>query len=139
LLVLFLSVFLCFSALPWLGCSDKEDPKILIPPALSPSDKMYNWLQSMQNSTTGLVQSYSNTVDIALLDHAFTYDQALAGLCFVKEADYVSAAKILDFYNNKWTGTGFANSYDINNGGVRESIIHTGPNLWIALLALQYV
>jgi hypothetical protein len=122
------------------GCDDDDpSPTVVVShKKITTQDRIYNWLRSVQDPGTGLLQSYHNTADAALINQAFTYDQALAGMCFIKHGDKASAARILDFSSAKWAGAGLANSYNTANGNAMEGIIHTGPNLWIALLALQF-
>ncbi len=108
--------------------------------ALDPDATLiYNWTQQIQaTSPLGLVVSYPE--DPALANQAFTYDQALAGILFLKEGDAASAGKIFNFYNSLWNGTGFwtvYNSQDINGSKVEYSKI-MGSNAWVALFALQY-
>lgn len=100
---------------------------------------MHRWLLSQQNQKTGIVESYRPTVDVYLEKQAATYDQALAGLAFLVLGDKERAKDILEFYKEKWDGSGFSNFYftPTGNSGI-ESTVHLGPNIWIALLALHY-
>lgn len=100
---------------------------------------MHRWLEGQINPKTGLLESYRPTADVYLEKQAATYDQALAGLCFLVLGDAKKAKAILDFYKAKWKGKGFSNFYftPTGNPGI-EGIAHLGPNLWIALLALHY-
>ena len=102
-------------------------------------EKIYHYLKSQQADQTGLVNSFTNTSDEMLINQASTYDQALAVIVFLLNKDNVAASRILDFYKSKWTGIGFPNFYNTNDGqaGI-EGTIHLGPNAWIVLAALQY-
>jgi hypothetical protein len=102
-------------------------------------EKIYRYLKSQQSPETGLVDSFTNTSDEMLLNQASTYDQALAVMAFLLNKDAKSASRILDFFDKKWNGVGFANFYNTKDGdpGI-EGTIHLGPNAWIALAALQY-
>jgi len=102
-------------------------------------DKVYRYLKSQQEDKTGLVNSFTNTSDEALLYQASTYDQALAVIAFLLNKDDAAASRILDFYQSRWNGLGFANFYYTKDGQVGlEGTIHLGPNAWIAIAALQY-
>lgn len=112
-------------------------------PFLAPSQaqQMSNWLTAQTYLDTGLVASFSQTADPCLQHQASTYDQAIAGIaaCLVGNCD--RAKQILEFFHAKWTkeGPGFTNFYHTINGRVGlEAMVHAGPTLWIALLALQY-
>lgn len=100
---------------------------------------MYGWLVAHQDERTGLVRSFEGG-DSALMDAAFTYDQALAAQSFILFENYHGAEKIFDFYHKsaiKVLGA-FANAYDAATGNVREYTVHTGPNSWLAIAVLQY-
>lgn len=102
-------------------------------------DKVYRYLKAQQDPHTGLVNSFTNTADEMLWNQASTYDQALAAITFLLNNDADSAARILNFFNAKWVGVGFANFYHTQTGDVGiESTTHLGPNAWIALAALHY-
>jgi hypothetical protein len=99
---------------------------------------MSQWLAAHQNVKTGLVASFEG--DPALEDTAFTYDQSLAAQAFLISGDLSRAEKVLSFYDSRAkSGDGaFANAYDTLGGNRQETVVHTGPNLWIGLAALQH-
>ncbi|MFH1854583.1 MAG: PilZ domain-containing protein [Candidatus Omnitrophota bacterium] len=99
---------------------------------------MYKWIKNHQNRFTGLVVSYEGDKDLE--DWAFTYDQSLAGQCFILMGDQANAKDILDFYKFKAKKTygGFTNAYDTYTGSVIEYTVHAGPNIWIGIAILQY-
>jgi len=102
-------------------------------------EKIHRYLKAQQDPRTGLVDSFTNTADEMLWNQASTYDQALAAITFLLNNDADSAARILNFFNAKWVGVGFANFYQTQTGDVGiESTTHLGPNAWIAIAALQY-
>lgn len=102
-------------------------------------DEIHRFLANQRNNRTGILASFINSDDAALLGQASTYDMALAGLGFLKLNDYASTARILHFFENRWNGNGFCNFYDIKSGNCGlETTVHLGPNMWIAVLALQY-
>lgn len=100
-------------------------------------DKLYRWLVLHQNNHTGLIASYEG--DTELSDWAFTYDQALAAIVFVKAGDIENARKIFDFYlTAEKTDGGFINAYYASTGATAEYAAHAGPNIWLGLAILQY-
>lgn len=100
-------------------------------------EKMYQWVKTHQNPRTGLVISFEG--DESVDGQSFTYDQALAVIAFSYFRDFEQAGKILDFYLSKAKrGQGFYNSYYASSADVSEFIIHSGPNLWLGIAALQY-
>jgi hypothetical protein len=102
-------------------------------------DKMLGWVKTHQVRRTGLVLSYEG--DPSLKDWGFTYDQALASQVFLVSGETERAKNILDFFNERASRSGglFYNAYDVRTGTPREHIIHSGPNIWIAITACQYV
>jgi hypothetical protein len=102
------------------------------------TSNMYEWLKAHQNKFTGLIMSYEG--DPYSKDLAFTYDQALAAQSFVLASDFERAAKILSFYRSRArkTAGGFANAYNCTTGLPAESVVHVGPNVWIAIAAIHY-
>ena len=102
-------------------------------------DKMYQWLKIHQNKRTGLIMSFEGDKDIA--NWSFTYDLALAIQAYTLNGDSQRAKKILDFFakeakrENGW----FLNAYYVNDGGPAEFIIHSGPNIWLGIAAMQYI
>lgn len=100
--------------------------------------KLYRWLNTHQNVTTGLVASFEGDRDVG--DRGFTYDQALAVMLFSKGGDTPSARAILDFYLKAAQGDskGFFNAYYASSGEVAEYVVHAGPNIWLGLAILQY-
>jgi hypothetical protein len=103
-------------------------------------EKMRLWLQSHQHVSTGLVLSFEGDVGI-IKDWAFIYDQALAAHVFLSSGDGGRARKILNFFNQRAKGDfqGFHNGYYYDSGEVAESTVHCGPNIWVAIAALQYI
>lgn len=101
-------------------------------------DQMVDWIRSHQNIRTGLVASFEG--DPGLEHWAFTYDQSLACQVFLLFGDYGKAAAILSFYRDNADKRDkiYFNAYDSTDGRAVESTVHTGPNIWIGLAALQY-
>ena len=100
-------------------------------------EKMYQWVHLHQNPRTGLIESFEG--DGELGGAAFTYDQALAVITFSYFKDYPLAGKILDFYQSKARKEeGFYNGYFVSSGEASEFTVHSGPNLWLGIAALQY-
>jgi len=98
---------------------------------------LYQWIKNRQNPSNGLVLSYEG--DRNLKEVCFTYDQALAVIVFLLFDDYERAEKVLDFYLEKVKNNqSIYNAYYIN-GNVFEYIVHSGPNAWIGITALNYV
>lgn len=97
---------------------------------------MYDWIKNRQDLISGLVLSYEGDRD---LDRVyFTYDQALAAVSFILFEDKERASRILDFYLEKAEkGEQIYNAYAAG-GGVFEYTVHSGPNAWIGLAALNY-
>lgn len=101
-------------------------------------DTMVKWLRVHQIRRTGLVLSYEGDRD--LKDWGFTYDQALASQAFLISGNKERAEAILNFYAEKakrYKGL-FYNAYDVKTGSPVEYIVHSGPNIWIAISACQY-
>lgn len=106
--------------------------------AVSAYNQMYEWLKTHRNLKTGLVASFEG--DPALEDWAFTYDQSLVCQTFLVFGDMEPARDILAFYDGRAAteGGAFFNAYDTVDGGAKENLIRTGPNVWIGIAALQY-
>ena len=102
-------------------------------------DKMLKWLKAHQTKATGLVLSYEG--DRKLRNWGFTYDQALACQAFLILGEEERAASILEFFSNRAKRLKglFYNAYDVKSGTPSECIVHSGPNMWIAIAACQYV
>ena len=118
----------------------KEEVKVLKKEKLNFSRKIiegtYDWIKNRQDLVRGLVLSYEG--DNKLEKACFTYDQALATIVFLVVGDIERAEKILDFYDRQIRrGSPIYNSYH-TQGGVFEYVIHSGPNAWIGLAALNY-
>ncbi|UCD14843.1 MAG: PilZ domain-containing protein [Candidatus Omnitrophota bacterium] len=97
---------------------------------------MYGWIKNRQDLAAGLVLSYEG--DRNLDKVYFTYDQALAVVSFLLFEDTRRAEKVLDFYLEKVKrGERIYNAYS-GGGGVFEYTVHSGPNAWIGLAALNY-
>lgn len=102
-------------------------------------DKMYHWLVIHQNPRTGLVMSFEGDHEIA--DWAFIYDQSLVAQSYLLFSDPGRAKKILEFFSKKAKKSSeglFFNAYYVNDGSPAEYIIHSGPNIWLGIAALQY-
>ncbi|MFH1641261.1 MAG: hypothetical protein ABIA66_04765 [Candidatus Omnitrophota bacterium] len=101
-------------------------------------DKMYKWLTIRQHPRTGLVMSFEGDKDVS--KWAFIYDQSLAAQVFIKFSDFERARKILDFFKKKAKRNErmFFNSYYSDDGEPSEYIVHSGPNIWLGIAALQY-
>jgi hypothetical protein len=98
---------------------------------------LYNWIKNRQDLVSGLVLSYEG--DRSLEEICFTYDQALATIVFVLFDKRERAQKVLDFYlKNVREGKSIYNAY-YTKGDVSEYVIHSGPNAWIGLAALNYI
>lgn len=125
-------------------------------------------LNKHSNPSTGLVESYQGTSGCyfdeasqqyykqkdGLLDQqAFTYDLALAVMMYTINKQNDRAEQILrilknNFYSLKNGYSGLLNSYrtsefdiwgeDTLLAGIDGDRIHVGPNMWVALAALQY-
>lgn len=101
-------------------------------------DKMYQWIKIHQNPRTGLVMSFEG--DDAISNWAFIYDQSLVAQAFTNFSDFERAKNILDFFNQraqKARGL-FYNAYYVNDGEPAEAVVHSGPNIWLGIAALQY-
>jgi hypothetical protein len=100
--------------------------------------KLYGWLMVHQNPRTGLVMSFEGDGDIS--DWAFTYDQSLVAQAYAYFEDFDRARKILEFYAHRARRERglFSNAYYVNDGTPAEYTLHTGPNIWIGIAALQY-
>jgi len=99
---------------------------------------MYEWLKTHQNSMTGLAISFEG--DPFMRNWAFTYDQALALQVFLISGDIKKSEKILSFYEEraKKEKGGYCNAYSAVTGNPAEHTVNIGPNIWIAIAALQY-
>lgn len=98
---------------------------------------MYEWIKNRQDLRSGLVLSYEG--DKSLERVYFSYDQALAVIVFLLFKDHLRAEKVLDFYLGKIKeGEDIYNSYYARDA-VFEYTIHSGPNAWIGLCALNYM
>jgi len=103
------------------------------------SGNIKSFLMHQRSPETKILASFINTTNKELVGESSTYDQALAGIGFLKLADYEAAKGVLSFFKEKWDGEGFHNFYNTETGlnGI-EDTIHLGPNMWIAMFALQY-
>lgn len=98
---------------------------------------MYEWIKNRQDLRSGLVLSYEGDKNLERV--YFSYDQALAVIIFLLHKDYARAAKVLDFYLGKIKdGEDIYNSYYARDT-VFEYTIHSGPNAWTGLCALNYM
>lgn len=103
-------------------------------------ETMHLWLQNRQDPSTGLILSFEGNVDV-IKHWAFIYDQALAVNVFLSFDNVEGAKIILDFFNEKLSEgfAGFYNAYYYDSGKVSEYTIHSGPNIWIGIAALQFM
>ena len=101
-------------------------------------DKMYQWLKVHQNPRTGLIVSFEGDKDIAGM--AFIYDQALVAQAYANFSDFQRAQKMLNFFARraKRHGGFFYNAYYAADGSPAEYVVHSGPNIWVGIAALQY-
>ncbi|MFA5096050.1 MAG: hypothetical protein WC478_01785 [Candidatus Omnitrophota bacterium] len=101
-------------------------------------DRMYDWIKIHQNLRTGLVMSFEGDSDID--GWAFTYDESLAIQAFAYFGDNERARKALDFFKNRAERKNglFLNAYYAHDGLPAEFIVHSGPNIWLGIAALQY-
>jgi len=104
---------------------------------------MVSWMRNSQNSKTGLVSSYEGE-STEHTGSGYTYDQSLAVMAFMVSGEVKRARRILDFYmdqirEKKLNHNGFINGYDATEGYGIEYKVHSGPNAWIGMAALQYV
>jgi hypothetical protein len=101
-------------------------------------EKMLGWIKVRQVKRTGLVLSYEG--DPALKDWGFIYDQALAAQVFLVMNEPARARAILDFFKQRaeYADGLFYNAYDVKTGSPVEHIVHSGPNIWVAITACQY-
>lgn len=103
------------------------------------SQAIYRWfLQNQADSTLGLVTSYPEHKGVET--QAFTYDQALAGIVFLKQGDVKAAEKIFQFFYSEWDGNGFWTVYHSQkpNGPKIEYMRIVGPTAWVGLFSLHY-
>ncbi|MFO8052341.1 MAG: hypothetical protein R6U54_00040, partial [Candidatus Omnitrophota bacterium] len=97
---------------------------------------MYDWIKYRQDLVQGLILSYEG--DSSLDEVCFTYDQALATFVFLNHGEIERAEKILGFYLKQINqGKKIYNAY-FTDGGVFEYVLHSGPQAWIGLAALNY-
>ncbi len=101
-------------------------------------DWMSRWLASHRNVKTGRVASFEG--DPALEDTAFSYDQSLVVQAFLLSGEAEKAQAILSFYDShaRSQSGAYFNAYDTVNGEPRESIVRTGPNLWLGIASVQF-
>jgi hypothetical protein len=100
--------------------------------------KMYQWLAVHQNPHTGLVMSFEG--DAGMADQAFIYDQALVAQVYAYSGDVERARKVLEFFATKAKRENglFFNAYYVNDGNPAEYVVHSGPNVWVGIAAVQY-
>ncbi|MDD2703647.1 MAG: PilZ domain-containing protein [Candidatus Omnitrophica bacterium] len=100
--------------------------------------KMYRWLAVHQNPHTGLVMSFEGDADMS--DQAFIYDQSLAAQVYTHAGDAERARIILEFFADKAKRENglFFNAYYVNDGNPSEYLVHSGPNVWVGIAAVQY-
>jgi prefoldin subunit 5 len=97
---------------------------------------MYDWIKHRQDLIQGLILSYEG--DSSLREVCFSYDQALAVFVFLNQGEIERAEKVLDFYLKEINqGKKIYNAY-FTDGGVFEYVLHSGPQAWIGLAALNY-
>ncbi|UCG35476.1 MAG: PilZ domain-containing protein [Candidatus Omnitrophota bacterium] len=118
----------------------KEEVKELRKEKFSFSRKViegtYDWIKNRQDLVRGLVLSYEG--DDSLEKTCFSYDQALATIVFLVAGDIQRAEKILDFYARQLRkGQPIYNAY-YTQGSVFEYVVHSGPNAWLGVAALNH-
>ncbi|MCX5782623.1 MAG: hypothetical protein NT145_08005 [Elusimicrobia bacterium] len=123
-----------------------------------------HFFDRQKSSINGLVESFRGSSRYAydlftqaftfgrggVLDaQSFTYDCAVSALCYLIAGQSKKTADILDiyamdFYNQKNGAIGLYNSYATDKPydnslavGI-DSRVHLGPNMWVAIAALQY-
>lgn len=101
-------------------------------------DKIYAWLKVHQNRRTGLIASFEGDKDIQ--DVAFIYDQALVAQAYTNFSDLARAQRIFDFFKHKAKRAGglFFNAYYAGDASPAEYVVHSGPNIWVAIAIVQY-
>ncbi|MBM3243412.1 MAG: hypothetical protein FJZ12_01060 [Candidatus Omnitrophica bacterium] len=101
-------------------------------------DKMFKWVKTHQNSSTGLVVSFEGDRDMK--EWAFIYDQSLAAQAYTYYSDLPRVTKILDFFMNRAKRKDglFLNAYYVKDGEPAEYAVHSGPNIWLGIAILQY-
>lgn len=99
-------------------------------------ESMYTWIKNRQDLIRGLVLSFEGARDLNKI--CFTYDQALAADVFLLFNDRERAEKILNFYLAKAEKDGVIYNGYYCQGDVSEYIVHSGPNAWIGMAALNY-
>lgn len=98
---------------------------------------MFEWIKNRQDLISGVVLSYEG--DRSLEKISFTYDQSLAVIVFLVFNDLKKAEKILDFYLGiVENDDNIYNAY-YSHGAVAEYVVHSGPNAWIGIAALNYI
>ena len=108
--------------------------------------KAYEWLVSQQRNNrqfiyfnNGLLPSFENGND------SFTYDQALAAICFIHKAEYERAVLIFDFFDDVRKQQleeygefiGFSDAYKVN--GHWGETWAAGPNAWMLMALNTYM
>jgi len=101
-------------------------------------DKLYAWLKIHQNPRTGLIASFEGDQDIS--GWAFIYDQALVAQAYTNFSDFARAEKLLNFFARRAKRSDglFFNAYYAGDGSPAEYTVHSGPNIWLGIAALQY-
>ncbi len=104
--------------------------------------KLANWLVCYTNNETGL--PYSHVGDNRLSKWCFTYDAAIVAQAFMQINEINRAKRIIDYYISRkgiWRLGGIINAVDASNnrpyGKGMEWVVHSGPNIHIAIAAYQ--
>ena len=126
-----------------------------------------NFFDKQTSSVNGLIESFRNTSnytydvftktfvpgkDGVLETQSFLYDTTIAGLSYLLAGQYKKTEKMLriyqrEFYLVKGGGhTGLCNAYRTDvprkrwglSHGIDGNRVHLGPNMWVAIAALQY-
>lgn len=128
--------------------------------------KTASFFDRQTSSVNGLVESYRGTslytYDFfskafiigsgGVLDaQSFIYDGAIASISYLLSGQYRKTANILkiyqkEFYNLKGDNIGLCNAYKTDiprkrwglTQGIDSDRVHLGPNMWVAIAALQY-
>lgn len=125
-----------------------------------------NFFDKQTSSVNGLIESFRNTSNYTydlfsktfipgkngvLETQSFLYDTTIAGLSYLLAGQYKKTEKILriyqkEFYLLKGDHIGLCNAYRTDiprkrwglSHGIDGNRVHLGPNMWVAIVALQY-
>ncbi len=123
----------------WFGWGAPAPLPSPLPAADPESQAIHDWFsQNQKSNPVGLVTSYPE--EIGFFDQAFTYDQALSGILFLKHGNKDAARKIFDFLRSKWDGQGCWTVYNskVEDGSTLEYMKVMGPTAWVGIFAMHY-